>query len=146
MADYPITAYHFLVEWGGSYVAFTECSGLDSMKRGVQDYREGDSPEFFVTKIPGMLEASGEFTAKRGVYRSGDLELLDWFNQTQMDIPERRDLTVSLLDEAHSPVMTWTLRNCWVTKWTGPSLNASSSDIASMEVSIVYEEIIPFRP
>lgn len=146
MADYPITAYHFLVEWGGSYVAFTECSGMDSMTRDVQEYREGDSPEFFVTKIPGMLKTKGDITLKRGLYRSGDLELLDWFNQTQMDVPERRDLTISLLDENHAPVMAWQAKNCWVTQWTGPSLNASSSDIASLEVTITLEQMLPARP
>ncbi|TXK23522.1 phage tail protein, partial [Pontibacter qinzhouensis] len=29
MADYPLPKFHFLVEWGGSKVGFTEVTGLD---------------------------------------------------------------------------------------------------------------------
>ncbi|MBI1780434.1 MAG: phage tail protein [Sphingobacteriales bacterium] len=40
MATYPMPAYHFSVEWGGTRIGFTEVTGL-SMETEVIEYREG---------------------------------------------------------------------------------------------------------
>ena len=29
MADYPLTKYHFSVDWGGTKIGFTEVTGLE---------------------------------------------------------------------------------------------------------------------
>lgn len=136
--DLPIPAFHFRVSWGGSFIGFQEASGIASMVIDVQEYREGDSPDYFVSKIPGMKKTSGDLTMKRGLYRNND-ELYEWFKLTNLDQPDRRTITVELLDETHSTVRTWEFYNCWISKWEGPSLNSSSSDLATNSVTVTYE-------
>jgi hypothetical protein len=36
----PLPVFHFLVEWGGTRVGFTEVSGLEE-EIGIIEYREG---------------------------------------------------------------------------------------------------------
>jgi hypothetical protein len=43
MGQYPMPAYHFIVEWGGARLGFTEVSGLE-ISTDVAEYREGSDP------------------------------------------------------------------------------------------------------
>ncbi len=43
-ATYPLVKFHFLVDWGGTNVGFTEVSGLD-IETELIEYRQGASPE-----------------------------------------------------------------------------------------------------
>ena len=47
MANYPLSVFHFKVEWGGTSAAFSEVSGLDRETQ-VIEYRDGLSPEFHI--------------------------------------------------------------------------------------------------
>jgi len=69
----------------------------------VIEYREGSIPTAAPVLIPG-LKRPVSVTLKRGMI-SGDNELFDWFNTIGIGTVERRDIIVSLLDEAHSPTM-----------------------------------------
>ena len=48
----PLPVFHFLVEWGGARVGFTEVSGLTD-EVVVIEYREGSSPRPAPVVIPG---------------------------------------------------------------------------------------------
>ncbi|MCI5141387.1 MAG: phage tail protein, partial [Candidatus Electrothrix sp. ATG1] len=41
---YPLPAFHFKVEWGGTQMAFSEVTGLN-IEVQVIEYRDGLSPE-----------------------------------------------------------------------------------------------------
>jgi phage tail-like protein len=56
-----------------------------------------------------------------------------------MNIPERKDVTISLLDEAHAPVVTWKLLNAWPKKITSPNMKSDSSEVAIEQIDIVCE-------
>ena len=47
---YPLSGFHFKVEWGGASGAFTEVSGLN-LEHQVIEYRDGLSPIFSTIKI-----------------------------------------------------------------------------------------------
>jgi phage tail-like protein len=49
--------------------------------------------------------------------------------------------TIVLQDEAHQPVVTWTLENAWIAKLSGPSLNSKSNEIAIESIEVVCERI-----
>ena len=66
MADYPLPKFHFLVEWGGANIGFTEVSGLD-VETEMIEYRHGASPEYHKTRMPGMQKFSN-ITLKRGTF------------------------------------------------------------------------------
>jgi phage tail-like protein len=135
---YPMPAYHFRVEWGGVNIGFSEVSGLN-LEVAVVEYRNGASPEFHTQKMPGQIKYSN-VVLKRGVTR-GDNDFFKWINTIRLNTVERRDITISLLNEDHEPVMTWRLRNAFPVRYSGPVLAANSSDIAIEELEIAHEDL-----
>ncbi|HLP10614.1 MAG TPA: phage tail protein [Flavobacteriales bacterium] len=139
MAQYPIPVFHFIVEWGGNRVGFTEVSGLDREVQAIE-YREGNSPNYFVTKMPGM-EKFGNLTLKRGVF-AGDNDFVAWLTTVKLNTIERRDLTISLLNENHEPMMVWKALNCWPCKLTGVSLNSTGNEVAVESIDVCFEQLL----
>jgi phage tail-like protein len=136
MATYPIPVFHFQVEWGGSRIGFTEVSGLTIEVQPIE-YREGVSPEYHTTKMPGIPKYSN-ITLKRGIY-SGDNEFFQWLNTVKLNTIERRDLTISLLNEEHAPVAVWKIRNAWPCKVEGPTMNSTGNEVAMESVELAHE-------
>src|SRR5687767_1119297 len=138
MAEYALPVFHFKVEWGGRNGSFTEVSGL-SNETQVIEYRGGAQLEFSTLKMPG-LQKNSEVSLKRGVF-AGDNELYEWWNTVSMNTIQRRDITISLLNENHEPVVTWKVRNAWPTKVEGASLKADGNEVAIESITLVHEGI-----
>lgn len=136
MAEYPIPKFHFQVEWNGTKIGFTEVTGLD-ITTEVVEYRDGASPEYSKIKMPGQRTFSN-ISLKRGTF-AGDNEFYDWFNTVNLNQIERRDLTISLLNENHEPVVVWKVKNAWPTKVTPTDLNAEGSDAALETLELAHE-------
>jgi phage tail-like protein len=135
-ANYPVSAFHFQVEWGGTRIGFTEVSGL-SIELQTIDYRAGDSLEYQVTKMPGIPQFSN-ITLKRGIFKS-DNEFFQWLNTVKLNDIERRDLTISLLNESHEPVTTWKVKDAFPTKVEGPTLNSTGNEAAVESIELAHE-------
>jgi len=136
MADYPLPKFHFQVEWGGTQIGFTEVSGMD-VETEVIEYRNGASPEYHKVKMPGMQKFSN-ITLKRGTFAS-DNEFFDWWNTVQLNTIERRDITISLLNENHEPVVVWKIKNAWPTKVQATDLKSDGNEVAIETMEIVHE-------
>lgn len=135
-ANYPLVKFHFQVEWGGTKIGFTEVSGLD-VETEVVEYRDGASPEYSKIKMPGMQKFSN-LTLKRGTFKS-DNEYFAWWNTVKLNTIERRDITISLLNENHEPVVTWKVKNAWPTKIQSTDLKADGNEVAIESMEIVHE-------
>ena len=133
---YPIVKFHFQVEWGGTKIGFTEVSGLD-VETEVVEYRDGSSPEYSKIKMPGMQKFSN-ITLKRGTFAS-DNEFYAWWNTVKLNTIERRDITISLLNEEHEPVVTWKVKNAWPTKIQSTDLKADGNEVAIESMEIAHE-------
>lgn len=136
MAEYPLPKFHFQVEWGGAQIGFTEVSGLD-VETEVIEYRHGASPEYVKTKMPGM-QKFGNITMKRGTFQS-DNEFYDWWNTVALNTIERRDLTISLLNEAHEPVVVWKVKKAWPTKVQSTDLKSDGNEVAVESIELAHE-------
>jgi phage tail-like protein len=136
MAEYPIPKFHFQVEWGGTRIGFTEASGLD-VETEVIEYREGSSPEYHKIKMPGM-QKFGNITLKRGTFAT-DNEFYTWWNSVKLNTIERRDITLSLLNENHEPVVVWKVKNAWPTKVQSTDLKADGNEAAIETLELVHE-------
>ena len=124
---YPMPSFHFSVDLGGTIINCSEVSGLD-IELDVIEYRDGNSQTFSKQKMSGLRKSS-DVTVKKGLFKD-DKQYYTWFNAVQMNVPERKDVTISLLDEAHAPVMTWKLLNAWPKKISSPSMKSDSSEVA----------------
>ncbi len=136
MATYPLVKFHFQVDWGGTKIGFTEVSGLD-VESEVVEYREGASPEYSKIKMPGMQKYSN-ITLKRGTFKS-DNEYFKWWNTVKLNTIERRDVTISLLNENHEPVVTWKIKNAWPSKIQSTDLKADGNEVAIESMELVHE-------
>lgn len=137
MAEYPLPKFHFQVEWGGTKIGFTEVTGLE-VTTDVIEYRDGASPEYHKIKMPGMQKYSN-ITLKRGKFKS-DNEFYDWWNTHQLNQIERRDITVSLLNEKHEPVFVWKIKNAWPIKVNATDLKSDAgTEVAIETMELVHE-------
>ena len=136
MATYPLVKFHFQVDWGGTKIGFTEVSGLD-VESEVVEYREGSSPEYYKIKMPGMQKYSN-ITLKRGTFKS-DNEYFKWWNTVKLNTIERRDVTISLLNEDHEPVVIWKVKNAWPSKIQSTDLKADGNEVAIESMELVHE-------
>ena len=136
MRPHPLPAYHFLVNWGGASLGFTEISGL-SMETEVIEYREGSSPQNSTIKMPG-LQKFGNVVLKRGIV-ANDNDFFLWANTAQGGQVERRDVTISLLNANHEPVRTWKLKSAWPCKIQAGDLKAQGNEVAIETIELVHE-------
>jgi phage tail-like protein len=139
MADYPLPKFHFQVEWGGTNISFTEVTGLE-VETEVIEYRGGASPEYSKVKMPGMQKFAN-LTLKRGTFKS-DNEFYAWFNTVKLNTIERRDITISLLNEEHEPTVVWKVKNAWPTKVTATDLKADGNETAIESMELVHEGLV----
>ncbi len=139
MATYPLPKFHFLVEWGGARIGFTEVTGL-TVETEVIEYREGSSPEYNKTKMPG-LRKYGNITMKRGTF-VGDNDYFKWFNTVKMNTIERRDITISLLNESHEPVVVWKVKSAWPVKVQSPDLKSDANESAIESIEVAHEGLV----
>ena len=133
---YPLPVFHFQVDWSGSTIGFSEVSGLTVEVQAIE-YRDGASPLYSVQKMPGIPKYSN-ITLKRGVVAK-DNEFYDWLNTTKLNTVERRDLTISLLNEDHEPVMTWKVTNAFPVKVEGPGLKSTGNEVAIETLELAHE-------
>ncbi len=136
MGQNPMPAYHFIVEWGGTRLGFTEVSGLD-IATDVVEYREGADPNQDAHKMPGLRKYAN-ISLKRGIMK-GDNDFFNWMKTINLNQVERRDVVIKLLNENHEPVMIWKAKNAFPVKLTGPVLNAKSNEVAIEELELAHE-------
>jgi phage tail-like protein len=133
---YPLPVFHFIVEWGGQRIGFSEVSGLTQENQAIE-YRDGSFPEFSSIKMPGIRKFSN-ITLKRGICKA-DNEFFEWISTVKLNTVERRDLIISLLNEDHQPVMVWKVGNAWPTKLENSGLKASGNEVAIESIEIAHE-------
>jgi len=86
------------------------------------------------------VQATGRITMKRGVFLK-DNRFREWYRTVTSDQAKRTTVTVKLIDERGTPVMTWTLTNAVPSKITGAGLNASGNDVAVESLEITHDQL-----
>ncbi len=136
MLNNVINRYHFSVDWGGSRIGFMEVSGLDIEIEAVI-FRDGSSPEDGFRKMPGLRKYSN-IILKRAITK-GDNEFFAWINTKQIGAIEKRDVTISLLNEDHEPVVVWRVKNAFPVNYHGPVLLSNDSGLATETLVLTHE-------
>jgi phage tail-like protein len=134
----PFTGFNFTVALGG-------IGGEDMLAGGFQqveglgvsidqlEYRVGNEKSSGVRKLPG-LRRYPNVTLKRGLLR--DTRLWEWIDT---DPPDKRTVVITLLDEQRVPQVRFVLRQAWICKWEGPSLNAIGNEVAIESIELTHE-------
>jgi len=137
MATYAIPVFHYKVSWNNTDIGFSDVSGL-TQEIQVIEYRDGlMSGNTPALKRPGLKKVNN-ITLKRGIVEKNN-ELFDWFNNNGAPNVERRDITISLLNDEGNPVMVWTISQAFPVKTEGPGLKASGNEIAIESIELAHE-------
>jgi phage tail-like protein len=132
----PFAAFNFLVDIGGATAGFSEVSGLTT-ETDVIEYRTG-AMDITVTKLPGLKKFTN-IMLKRGF--SNTKELWEWRKTVIDGKTERRDGTITLLNEARQSALQWNFYYGWPSKWEGPTMNAKTNEVAIETLTITCEKI-----
>jgi phage tail-like protein len=135
----PYGAFNYIVNIDGGEIlgGFSDVSGIGT-EMTVAEYRNGNDKENHVRKIGGVHKVS-DVTLKRGIVDSKSL--WDWIKDTRVNGPAaQKNVTITLLDEAHGPVQSWQLRGVIPMKYTGPTLaGKGGGDVAMEEIVLAAE-------
>jgi phage tail-like protein len=134
----PYRGYNFRIELDNTSVAaFRDCSGL-TLNTDAVDYREGTDAWLSVRKLTGLRKFTN-LTFKRGYTDNKDL--WNWYKNILNGVADRRNGAVVLQDEQHNDVLRWNFQNGWICKWEGPTMTATSNDVAIESIEICHERL-----
>jgi len=132
----PYRAYNFVLEIDNiARGAFSEVGGLTAEGDSV-DYREGSDLQSNVRKLMGLRKYAN-LTLKRGYTQ--DKSLWQWYTNVVNGVADRRNVTITLMNERREAVLRWHAENAWINKIEGPSFKASSNDVAMESIELVHE-------
>jgi phage tail-like protein len=145
--DNPYGVFNFLVTLGGAQGAgqegtiiggFSDVSGL-GFKVNYSQYRNGNEMVNTVRHVNNTT-THDEITLRRGVVGSDDL--FAWLKGVSDGTPDPRTITITLLDEARNPVVTYRVLNATPSAYMGPTLAAKGGgEVAMEELHLVHEGI-----
>lgn len=141
---YPLPAYNYRVEIGGTAVGFSKASGLD-VSFETTTYKESPTEAGkagpTVMHMPAQRNAA-KLTLERGICASeGAVNLYGWLSQTQINVIEKKDIFVRLLDESGKAVLSWKVVNAFPTKLTAPSFGADAKEIAIESMELMADAV-----
>ncbi len=136
-----LKGYRFRIDFNDDCAVYAnEVSGLDA-EFDVAEYRAGDDVLFTVRKYPGLAKY-GNITIKQcliadelGFYNT----VGDYLEGSVDHSSDKKDLTITLMNDSGEDAAVWTVSSAWVTKYTGPDLNSTSSDISIETIEIAHE-------
>jgi len=137
---YPPVGFHFKVEFDLPGIAdsdfrFRDVSGI-SMEVEEETYNEGGENRF-IHKFPVRSRYS-DLVLKRGLLI--DSVIRKWCEEAiyNLDI-QPTSVWVTLLNEEHEPLQSYTFINAWPKKWNISDLNAESSEIVIESLELAYQ-------
>lgn len=130
----PYGAYNFLVEIEGIIAGgFTSVTGLD-ITTEVDTIREGGVNDY-VHKLPKWTTQSDLVLTKGQT----DLDLIwNWYADVIAGKIERKNGSIYLLDDRGLPAMWWDFVDAYPVKWSGPSLDAKTSLVATEALTLTH--------
>ena len=129
------TTFNYLIEIDGVATGgFSECSILNTNTEPI-DYSSG-SDEITLKKMSGLKEFLC-ITFNRGITRNR--ELWKWMKTSINESVERKNGIITLLNETEELVCKWRFINGWPTKLIGPSMTATSNEVAIEVLEIAHE-------
>ena len=143
-STYPLPVYNYKVDIGKDTVAFSEVSGLN-ISYETTTYKESNiesgkvSPRVF--RMPGQLNTT-TLTLKKGLVPAKSKNALyDWISTISINQVEKKDIVISLCDEAGKAVVSWKVINAFPTKLDVPTFDANSNDVAIESMELMADQI-----
>jgi phage tail-like protein len=138
MLYYPPVGFHFKVEFDSakfSDTSFQEVGGL-SVEIGTEELSEGGVNNYS-HRLPGKVKY-GNLVLKRGMLT--DSKLVDWIVDAVENYAfDPVNITVSLLNPLHQPLMVWHFFRAWPVKWQTSDFKAQDNGIVVESFELAYQ-------
>lgn len=132
-----IGAYRFAVELDGMLVAgFSEVTGLESQTE-YEEIREG-GVNGYVHRLPKGVRTP-PIVLRRGI--SSSQELWSWYEASSQGRVTRKSGSIILYKQDGAELCRWNFFEAYPVRWTGPTLNASASEVAVEAVELIHNGI-----
>lgn len=138
---YPPVGFHFVVAFSGingitdNDFRFQSVAGLNA-EMGTEDLIEGGENRF-VYKLPVRAKYPN-LTLKRGMLQGS--ALLKWFKDAVENYKfEPITISVTLLNELHTPLSTWNFVDAYPVKWEISSFDSTKNEIVVDTIEIAYK-------
>lgn len=136
---YPPVGFHFKVEFVGigndNDCRFQSVAGL-TVEYDVESFKEGGENRF-EHKLPVRTKYN-DISLKRGMLTSSTV--IDWCRQAfenRLFLPVMVNIT--LLNEKHEPLKTWSVVDAWPKKWSVSDFNAQENGIVVETLDLAYK-------
>jgi phage tail-like protein len=148
MADtiYETVNFHFRVNFELKNeeidIRFQSVSGLDSTLE-TESVREGGENRF--EHVMPTRRKYGPLVLKRGLVKPDKkVGLSQWFKDAfdNENIRVLPSVLITLLNEEHKPLMTWTINNVWPRSWKVAELNAMQGDVLIETMELNYNRLV----
>lgn len=137
---YPPVGFHFMVVFelpglAPSDFMFQEVSGL-TVSVDTEDFVEGGENRF-VHSLPVRTKYA-DLELKRGMFLGS--MIVKWVKNAVEKLQfQPINLTISLLNQTHTPLMAWRIVNAYPIEWSVGSFNAEESKIVVETIKLKYQ-------
>ncbi|OJJ20896.1 phage tail protein [marine bacterium AO1-C] len=141
--NYPLPSYNYRVLIDGTSIAFSQVSGLN-MTFETTTYKEspvdGGAPGPVTMRMPAQ-HSDVTVTMQKGIVRGKSAPLYDWINGTQLNMVEKKDVSIELCDENGAAVFVWKVINAFPTGLEAPTFDASSNDASIQSLTLMADRV-----
>ena len=137
---YPPVGFHFRVEFvnigNNNDTRFQSVAGLN-VEYDTESFKEGGENRF-EHKLPVRTKYP-DLSLKRGMLT--DSKVIAWCRDALQNRKfQPAQINVSLLNEDHEPLKTWSIYNAWPKKWSISDFNAQENALVveTLELSYSY--------
>jgi phage tail-like protein len=142
----PYKNFKFIVSWGGKPVAGASKVGGLTRTTQIVSHRESGDPSL-TRRSPGQTDYE-PITLERGV--TYDPEFETWANKvwtlgsavgTEVSLQQfRKDITITLLNEAGQPAVVYHVLRCWVSEYTAMAdLDSGGNAVLIQSITLQHE-------
>ena len=133
MTDAASANQYWLTIDGYDIGQWTECSGL-SIEFDILSFQEGGQ-NAFEWKLPGR-RSFGDVTLKRPIDKDSS-KVTRWLSSSGAG--KATSASITLFDPEGAVLTSWRLSGVRIKSWTGPTLKAGSTEVASESLKITHE-------
>ena len=131
-----VGAYNFKVDINGVTAGYFK--GVDGINAELEVIEFQDGDDLTLRKRPGRAKF-GDVTLKKGYIVTADLQ--EWWNQAKAGQYVRRDISITLNDNAGGELRRWNLYDCWPKSWKINALDGKGNDVVTEEITCVVENL-----
>jgi phage tail-like protein len=146
---YQTVNFHFQVEFNLGKekvdIKFQSVTGLDSTLE-TEPVKEGGENRY-EHAVP-VRRKYGPLTLKRGLIKPSESGISAWFKKAFDDekVEPIATVMIKLLNEAHKPLMVWTINNVWPRSWKVAELNAEQGAVLIETLELNYNRLLFENP